>query len=95
MRLEAALERPGLLVVTNSWHPGWTATVDGVEAEVHRVDAAFQGVYLGAGRHEIELAFRPASLTAGLSLAAAGVLASALIMLRLGEPPRPGSGAAC
>ncbi|HEY3082316.1 MAG TPA: YfhO family protein [Chloroflexota bacterium] len=95
LRLEAALERPGLLVVTNSWHPGWTATVDGVEAEVHRVDAAFQGVYLDAGRHEIELAFRPASLTAGLSLAAAGVLASALIMLRLGEPPRPGSGAAC
>ncbi len=47
-----------MLVVTNSYSPYWEARVDGKPQPVLPVDHAFQGVYLPAGTHVVELAYR-------------------------------------
>lgn len=62
-------DAPGLLVVGDTWMPGWTATVDGAPAELHRGNHAQRVVALPrAGSHRIELSYRPPGLLVGAAL---------------------------
>ncbi len=56
----------GLLVIASTWYPGVSATVDGEPARVLRANAAFCAVPLPAGRHRVELIYRPYGLATGL-----------------------------
>lgn len=54
--------RDRLLVVSEVFYPpGWTATMDGEETDIHQVNHLLRGIVVPAGDHEIRLAFRPAS----------------------------------
>jgi hypothetical protein len=57
--------RPGLLVLTDSFYPGWKATVDGRDATVHRVDYLIRGVQVPAGAHTVRFRYEPASWRVG------------------------------
>jgi hypothetical protein len=57
--------RPGLLVLTDSYFPGWKATVDGRDAKIHRVDYLIRGVPLPAGDHVVRFEYAPASWRMG------------------------------
>ncbi|PYQ10261.1 MAG: hypothetical protein DMF83_00590 [Acidobacteria bacterium] len=70
---------PGILVLNDSWGPGWKAFVDGVEAPVLRVNYAFRGVRLRAGSHAVHFVYRPFWLLLGLA-----VSASTLTLLTVG-----------
>jgi Bacterial membrane protein YfhO len=74
--------RPALLVLTDSWFPGWKATVDGDEVPIHRVDYLIRGVPVPAGAHRVEFRYEPASWRAGwiVSLIALLVIAGALAL---------------
>ena len=81
VRIAAQLERPGLLMLTDSNYPGWKAYVDGVPAPILEADYLFRGVLLPAGSHEVEFRYRPASYFYGglislLSLFIAGIYAA-------------------
>jgi hypothetical protein len=65
---------PGLVVVSNSWYPGWLGSVDGTSTAVERVDAVFQGIYVPAGLHHVRLEFAPMSLRIGVTQGAAGII---------------------
>jgi hypothetical protein len=67
------------LLVSEVWHPGWGARVDGVESTLHRADVALQGLWLEAGDHRIEIRFWPPGLTVGLSIT--GITALAVLAL--------------
>jgi len=54
------------LVISEVWHPGWRAAVDGHAAPLYQADIALQGLWLEPGVHAIELRFWPPGLTAGL-----------------------------
>jgi hypothetical protein len=74
--------RRSLLVLTDSWFPGWKATVDGQDVPIERVDYLIRGVVVPAGAHRVEFRYDPASWRAGwiLSLLALiGILAAALV----------------
>lgn len=71
--LEIETDAPALLVLNEAWHPGWTATVDGVPTVVHRVNALMQGVVVGEGQRHVELRFWPRRLTWGLGLSLASL----------------------
>ena len=53
------------LVISEVWHPGWRAAVDGRAATVYQADIALQGLWLEPGVHKIELRYWPPGLTAG------------------------------
>jgi hypothetical protein len=83
--------RPGLLVLTDVFYPGWKATVNGRPAEIHPVDVAFRGVGVGAGTSTVVFTYEPLSFRAGVVVAAlAGALA--VVSLLLGRRPRGGPG---
>jgi hypothetical protein len=69
--------RAALLVLTDSWYPGWSATVDGVERAIVRADATFRGVVLEPGTHRVAFRYRPAWLPWSLALVGAGLAALA------------------
>ena len=72
---------PGLLVVADTWMPGWTATADGRPAPVLRGNYAQRVIALHEpGRHVIAMEYHPPGLVLGcvISIAAAaawGILA--------------------
>lgn len=63
-----------LLVVSESWHPGWRAEMDGAPAEVVKVYGDFIGCVVEGGEHEVHLFFDPSSWRYGKWLSAASVL---------------------
>ena len=90
--IRARADRPGLVVLADSWYPGWKATVDGEDADVERVDYAVRGVAVGPGSHRVELTYAPASFRAGwivslLALLAIGGVAAAGLRSRRGRTP--------
>jgi hypothetical protein len=64
---------PQLLVVAQSYHDGWRATVDGFPVRIRRVYGDFMGCVVPAGRHHVAMAFWPDSLKKGLTLSWCGV----------------------
>jgi len=57
-----------LLVVSESYHPGWRITIDGADGTVIPAYGDFIGSVLEAGTHEVVLRFAPASFRIGLWL---------------------------
>ncbi len=92
IRVETAA--PGLLVVADTWMPGWTATINGRSAPVLRANRAQRVVPLpDPGRLEIVLIYRPPGFALGLSLTAASALIWSCLFIaassrgRLRPPP--------
>lgn len=82
LSFHVATREPSVLVVTDSWHPGWRAWVDGRESPIFRVNAMFRGVAIPAGANEVEMRFEPRSFRAGaiVSLAALCVMAGLALL---------------
>ncbi len=70
------MNSPGYLVLADSWYPGWTAWVDGIETPLYRADYIFRAVPLGSGQHSIVFEYRPASLMWGAIISGFCVLGS-------------------
>jgi hypothetical protein len=78
VRLDAELSQDGYVVLLDAWDPGWRASVDGRPAPVLRANVAFRAVPVPAGRHRVELAYRPAEVKAGVALSLLTLAAAAL-----------------
>jgi len=80
MTLEVEACGAGLLVVTDSWAPGWRARIDGADVPMLRTDYLFRGVPVTGGRQRVEVRYLPGSFVAGL-VVSLGALASAVGVL--------------
>jgi hypothetical protein len=61
-----------LLVVADSFDPGWTATVDDQPASVECVNGDFLGCIVERDNHQVHFVFRPACIRYGRLLSLAG-----------------------
>jgi hypothetical protein len=84
LRVEAESGGEGTLVVADAWWPGWEATVDGKPVAIHRADGLVRAVRWPAGRHVLEMRYRPPEVRHGLLVSAAGLalLAAGVVLLR-------------
>ncbi len=80
--IQLAAATPALLVVTDTYHPGWKATLDGAETPILRVDHAFRAVAVPAGGHRVTFRYRPRSVRVGLPLGGVALLAVAWLLAR-------------
>jgi hypothetical protein len=76
---------PGFVVVNEAWYPGWTATVDGVPADVVRANGFVRAVAVPAGASELMLAYRPLDGQPLRWLLLAGLLCCGALLLRAGS----------
>ena len=94
VHLHARAETDAVLVVNETWYPGWQATVDGIPVEVERANGLVRALPLGPGEHDVRLRFAPpegAPLRALLAASWLVTLALVVIRRRASEvPPGPG-----
>lgn len=62
MKYQASMTQGGLGVFSEIYYPkGWTATIDGKEAPILRVNYLLRGLEIPAGDHEVVFTFAPSS----------------------------------
>jgi hypothetical protein len=94
--ISASTSAAGLLVVSEPYASGWTATVDGEKVDIIRTNHALRGIPVPAGDHLVVMQYEPEALRIGLwttgftSVAMLAVWAWALIDRRR---PRRGESA--
>jgi hypothetical protein len=89
VQIQAQLDAPGVLVLTDAYDPGWQVHVDGRPAPLLRANAMFRGVALPAGPHLVEYAYRPAPVVWGAAISLCGLailLLGALALKKNQEP---------
>lgn len=59
----------GLLVMSDSWFPGWVATVNDAPAPIHRANFLIRAIPIPAGPAIVQVAYRPTSFRIGAVLA--------------------------
>jgi Bacterial membrane protein YfhO len=69
--IDAALDAPRILVLTDSFDPGWRVYVDGKEEKIFRANAFFRAVSLLAGKHRVEFRYEPLSFMIGAAISLA------------------------
>ena len=62
LEYEAYSQTGGVIVFSEIYYPGWTATVDGQPAELGRVNYVLRALNIKPGKHVVALDFHPASL---------------------------------
>ena len=65
MSMDVNTEKPGLLVLSEIYYPGWRASVNGKPAVIYNVDGALRGILAPQGSSRIELAYVPFSFYVG------------------------------
>ena len=71
----------GMVILADTYAPGWSATVDGQPATIYEAYTLVRGVVAPAGAHTIQFVYRPRSVLAGAALLALASLAAVLFSL--------------
>jgi hypothetical protein len=79
LTVEAYAPARQLLVVSESYDPGWQAMIDGVPGTVERINGDFLGCVVDRGLHRVELTFSPTSIRWGKALSLTGLTGCALL----------------
>ncbi len=83
LRIEATSKGDGVLVVNDSYWPGWRAKIDGREVPIWRADYVVRAVPWPSGRHVLEMDYKPQEVRIGLLASLLGGIA--LIALSVTE----------
>ncbi len=76
IELAATLRCRGMVVLADTYFPGWVAKVDGKTTPIHEVDGLVRGVVCDSGTHNIEFVYRPMSVMLGGALSFGSLLAA-------------------
>jgi hypothetical protein len=96
IRLAVSAAADGLLVLSETYASGWSATVDGDPVEIYPTDLALRGIPITAGTHQVELTYRAPWLREGLlisllaHLALVATVASLVWTWRIRSHHKPG-----
>jgi hypothetical protein len=75
-------QQGGLVIFSEVYYPGWTATIDGQPAEVGRANYVLRALNVPAGKHEVVFTYNPQSIhtTEMIAYIALGVLLLGLLV---------------
>lgn len=70
IELKITSNSSGILVLTDTYYPGWLAKIDGNTVEILRANYAFRAVVISPGDHDIVFEYKPKSFYAGIVVTA-------------------------
>ena len=74
IQLDARMACKGMVILSETFFPGWQATVDGQAATIYEADGTLRGIVVEAGAHHIDMHYRPISVYAGAGITALSLL---------------------
>jgi uncharacterized membrane protein YfhO len=74
LHLQMTAAENGLLVLSDTYYPGWKAFVDGKETKIYRADYTFRAIPLNAGAHRVEFVYDPISFKLGTLFSFLGLI---------------------
>ena len=88
IEIDVSAVKPGLLILSESFYPGWEVSVDGGSTVLHCANGALMGVVVPAGESKVSLRYSPRSVILGAWVTALtlGVLLVALVVSRRSLP---------
>ena len=80
---EVESQKGGVVVFSENYYPGWTATVDGKDVEVGRVNYILRAIRVAPGKHTVQLSFFPTTVdvTERIAYASYAILLAVIVML--------------
>jgi uncharacterized membrane protein YfhO len=78
VNLSADMTCDGMVVLSDTYYPGWRAEVDSKPVPIEEVNVAMRGVFVPPGHHEVTFSYQPVSVYAGAGLT---VLGSGAVLL--------------
>jgi hypothetical protein len=81
VRIHVESDGPAWLLLTDTFYPGWEATVNGEEAPIYAADLLFRAVAVPAGSSTVEFAYNPASWRWGVRISLAALSIWVFILL--------------
>jgi hypothetical protein len=88
--VRAATTEAGMLVLADTYFPGWKATIDGHATPIHRVDYVLRGVQVPPGVHRVVFRYAPASWDLARLISGCAVIAL-LVLCVIGWRARRGA----
>jgi hypothetical protein len=83
--IEATLRSPGLVVLADTYYPGWTLSVETTgtvrEVPIVRTNRVLRGAALAAGEHRLVYRYRPASVGWGAAISALSLVAVCIVLV--------------
>lgn len=83
IRIQTDSTASGLLVLTDTYYPGWTAKIDGTPTQIIRTNWAMRGIIIPKGIHTILLTYAPKSVLYGILLSITSLGATIIWLLLL------------
>lgn len=80
-RYEVVSDKGGVVVFSEVYYPGWTATVDGSATDVARANYVLRAINVPAGKHEVVFSFNPESVRTTEAIAYVALAALALLVI--------------
>ena len=75
LRYDVNSKNGGVVVFSEVYYPGWTATVDGQPVEVGRVNYVLRAININGGNHKVVLEFRPKTISTTEAIAYGSLVA--------------------
>ena len=71
------------MVFSENYYPGWTATVDGKDVDVARVNYILRAINVAPGKHTVQLSFFPTTVdtTERIAYASYAILLAVIVVL--------------
>jgi len=79
LQLHVETKENSLLVVSDTYYPGWKVFVNGNPKKIYQANYAFRAVPLNAGIHKVEFVYDPVSFKLGAGVTFLGILGCLLI----------------
>jgi hypothetical protein len=76
--IATSTDNEAILVLADSYYPGWKAFVDGREEVIRRANLFFRAIRLPVGNHTVEFRYEPRSFAIGLAISATTLVAIAV-----------------
>jgi hypothetical protein len=81
--IDARLDAPSWVVLSDTKWPGWRAYVDGQRVETHYANHAFIGIFVPSkGKHHLRVVFQPEAFTRGRNITFVTIAALIVFALR-------------
>ncbi len=89
VEIELESQQNGLLVVSDAFFPGWSATRNARPVPIHKVNAAFRGVRIAPGHNLVKMTYFPRLLLPGLAISALTLVVMLWLLRTRPRTPRP------